>query len=236
MQVSDDLAFLLKTAEEPQPPKPQAMEVWLLLEYCNKGTLRVCHSITPTCCTPLCPCKLIHALKLILWCCLGPLIDWATQTFLQNVHVCSSRDIAMFSWQRIVLTPASVSTQQHVCDHTSTSIKHNSLVAPEKLCICMWQDGVDRGWFRTNRSAIHGLPDLMPILATAREIASGMAHLHSMNILHGDLTSLNILLASSDIDNRGFIAKVRSIFGSDLLWCHSCGLLCATRCSQAHPG
>ena len=48
----------------------------------------------------------------------------------------------------------------------------------------------------------------MPILATAREIASGMAHLHSMNILHGDLTSLNVLLASSDIDNRGFIAKV----------------------------
>jgi len=70
------------------------------------------------------------------------------------------------------------------------------------------QDGIDRGWFRTNRSAVHGLPDLMPILATAREVASGMAHLHSMNILHGDLTSLNVLLANSDIDNRGFIAKV----------------------------
>lgn len=35
-----------------------------------------------------------------------------------------------------------------------------------------------------------------------------MAHLHSMNILHGDLTSLNVLLTSSDIDSRGFIAKV----------------------------
>ncbi|KAL3142482.1 hypothetical protein ABBQ38_002810 [Trebouxia sp. C0009 RCD-2024] len=70
------------------------------------------------------------------------------------------------------------------------------------------RDGIDRGWFRTNRSAIHGLPDIMPILATAREVASGMAHLHSMNILHGDLTSLNVLLTSSDIDNRGFIAKV----------------------------
>lgn len=75
-------------------------------------------------------------------------------------------------------------------------------------CHASWQDGVDRGWFRTNRSAIHGLPDLVPILATAREVASGMAHLHSMNILHGDLTSLNVLLTSSDIDSRGFIAKV----------------------------
>ncbi len=74
-----------------------------------------------------------------------------------------------------------------------------------------WQDGIDRGWFRTNRSAMHGLPDLTPILATVREVASGMAHLHSMNILHGDLTSLNVLLASSDIDDRGFIAKVSSV-------------------------
>ncbi len=74
-----------------------------------------------------------------------------------------------------------------------------------------WQDGIDRGWFRTNRSALHGLPDLTPILATVREVASGMAHLHSMNILHGDLTSLNVLLASSDDDNRGFIAKVSFI-------------------------
>ncbi|KAL0026103.1 hypothetical protein WJX79_010637 [Trebouxia sp. C0005] len=106
---SADLATLLQTPEAALPPKPQAREVWLLLEYCNKGTLR---------------------------------------------------------------------------------------------------DGIDRGWFRTNRSALHGLPDLTPILATVREVASGMAHLHSMNILHGDLTSLNVLLASSDIDNRGFIAKV----------------------------
>lgn len=78
----------------------------------------------------------------------------------------------------------------------------------EYLTKSVWQDGIDRGWFRTNRSAIHGLPDLLPILATAREVASGMAHLHSINILHGDLTSLNVLLASSDIDNRGFVAKV----------------------------
>ena len=38
--------LMRKSADEKQAgrstPKPQATEVWLLLEYCNKGTLRVC--------------------------------------------------------------------------------------------------------------------------------------------------------------------------------------------------
>lgn len=87
----------------------------------------------------------------------------------------------------------------------NSAVVSAAVLVHDNVCL---QDGIDRGWFRTNRSAIHGLPDIMPILATAREVASGMAHLHSMNILHGDLTSLNVLLTSSDIDNRGFIAKV----------------------------
>ena len=41
LQPSADLTALLNTSEEPAQPKPQAREVWLLLEYCNKGTLRV---------------------------------------------------------------------------------------------------------------------------------------------------------------------------------------------------
>lgn len=82
---------------------------------------------------------------------------------------------------------------------------HNTLLIKCGRCL---QDGIDRGWFRTNRSAVYGLPDLVCILATAREIASGMAHLHSLDILHGDLTCLNVLLASSDLDDRGFVAKV----------------------------
>ena len=46
--------------------------------------------------------------------------------------------------------------------------------------------------------------------ATAREIASAMSYLHSLDILHGDLSGGNILLASSDIDARNFTAKVTS--------------------------
>lgn len=35
-----------------------------------------------------------------------------------------------------------------------------------------------------------------------------MTYLHSLDILHGDLTGGNILLVSSNKDKRGFIAKV----------------------------
>ena len=44
--------------------------------------------------------------------------------------------------------------------------------------------------------------------ATAREIASAMSYLHSLDILHGDLSGGNILLASSNQDDRSFTAKV----------------------------
>lgn len=44
---------------------------------------------------------------------------------------------------------------------------------------------------------------------TAREIASALTYLHSLDILHGDLSGGNILLASSNKDVRGFVAKAR---------------------------
>ncbi len=49
----------------------------------------------------------------------------------------------------------------------------------------------------------------MAIHNTAREIAAGMAYLHNMDILHGDLTAGNILLSSTGAkDARGFAAKI----------------------------
>ena len=46
---------------------------------------------------------------------------------------------------------------------------------------------------------------------TAREIASALTYLHQLDILHGDLSGGNILLASSNKDPRGFVAKARAL-------------------------
>lgn len=43
---------------------------------------------------------------------------------------------------------------------------------------------------------------------TALEIASALAYLHDINILHGDLSGGNILLTSSSKDARKFTCKV----------------------------
>lgn len=53
-----------------------------------------------------------------------------------------------------------------------------------------------RGSFR-RRGTNDGSANLGAILETAVEIAGAMAHLHSLDILHGDLTAANILLTSS---------------------------------------
>ncbi len=55
---------------------------------------------------------------------------------------------------------------------------------------------------------VRGQANIEAILATAKEIAAGMAYLHADNVLHGDLTAGNILLTCSTKDTRGFTVKV----------------------------
>ncbi|GIL61223.1 hypothetical protein Vafri_15628 [Volvox africanus] len=87
------------------------------------------------------------------------------------------------------------------------------------------QDAIDRGWLREGRTTDHG-PDYPAVLATAQDIAAAVAHLHSHDVVHGDLSAVNILLQSVrqqgdgskrndvpvDSSGRGFVAKV-SDFG-----------------------
>ena len=54
---------------------------------------------------------------------------------------------------------------------------------------------------------LQGKPIMSAILETALEVARGMQYLHSHDVLHGDLSSNNVLLVSEE-NSRGFKAKV----------------------------
>jgi serine/threonine protein kinase len=47
------------------------------------------------------------------------------------------------------------------------------------------------------------------VLVRLRDVASGLAYLHSRNVLHGDLKAANVLLATSLTGPFGLVAKVR---------------------------
>ena len=72
------------------------------------------------------------------------------------------------------------------------------------------QDAVERGWFMTEDSLVASspAPDLFAVYATARDIASAMAYLHSQGIIHGNLQGDSLGLAKSSQDQRGFVVKV----------------------------
>ena len=54
------------------------------------------------------------------------------------------------------------------------------------------------------------------LLLTAREIAGAMSYLHDEDILHSDLTGGNILLGTSNKDERGYTALVSLLLDSDV--------------------
>lgn len=76
------------------------------------------------------------------------------------------------------------------------------------------QDGINTGLFHEKLLAGDGqqvsVPRMSIILETALEIAAGLEFIHTHNILHGDLTAVNVLLASvkSERGKKNFMAKV----------------------------
>lgn len=78
--------------------------------------------------------------------------------------------------------------------------------------VCHLQDAVDRGWLLSEASHFTGVVRLTRLLLTALELATALAFLHGMGIMHGDLTGGNVLLQSAPVtptDPRGFIVKVQ---------------------------
>ena len=47
------------------------------------------------------------------------------------------------------------------------------------------------------------------VLETVADVAKGLAHIHSLNLLHSDVKTHNVLLKSSGSEAKGFTAKVR---------------------------
>ncbi len=95
----------------------------------------------------------------------------------------------------------------------------------------LMQEAMERGWFMTEDSVMKSAPasDLMAVYATAKDIASAMAYIHSKDIIHGDLRGDSLGLASSSQDQRGFIAKVTLTHHMQL---HACNAL--DSCTKLH--
>ncbi|KFM25450.1 Serine/threonine-protein kinase CTR1 [Auxenochlorella protothecoides] len=75
-------------------------------------------------------------------------------------------------------------------------------------------DAIDRGWLRQGYDGF-APADVRAVLRTLCEVASALAHLHALGVVHGDLTGSNVLLCSAaraPDDGRGWHAKV-SDFG-----------------------
>lgn len=82
------------------------------------------------------------------------------------------------------------------------------------LRVCIVMEYCDRGslWdaVRTGNLNTHkdGVPQYDTITEVALEIALAMDHLHKQGIIHGDLKAQNVMLSSSRMAHKGFVAKV----------------------------
>ncbi|GFR40022.1 hypothetical protein Agub_g557, partial [Astrephomene gubernaculifera] len=71
--------------------------------------------------------------------------------------------------------------------------RHCTLVVMEYMDAGTLHTAICRGDFSARRSQPHR-SRLLALLLTAQELAQGMAHLHGLDILHGDLKPTNVLL------------------------------------------
>ncbi|PNW86994.1 hypothetical protein CHLRE_02g104450v5 [Chlamydomonas reinhardtii] len=86
---------------------------------------------------------------------------------------------------------------------------HTLMVIVQELCESgSLSQAVKAGVFRPQPGRTSQLAARRMLVRTVTEICRGMLHLHTANILHGDLKPANVLLARSRKDRRGFVAKI----------------------------
>ena len=149
----------------------------MVLEFCSKGSLQDAMDRP----VPRSPALLSHACSCRLSVCSLCSHPAAPQQALQLPT--AQQDSPQNA------TAAALTCSQHTLHHCHPLLWPNDLSLTSQIPSC-------RGSFR-RRGTNDGSADLGAILETAVEIAGAMAHLHSLDILHGDLTAANILLTSS---------------------------------------
>ncbi|GAB4819736.1 hypothetical protein N2152v2_006782 [Parachlorella kessleri] len=79
-------------------------------------------------------------------------------------------------------------------------------------------DNIRAGRFLSRRT---GQPHLRAVLMCLADVARGMVHLHSQNIVHGDLKAANVLMKSREDGGKGFTCKIADLGLSRLLDKHN---------------
>ncbi|PNW77428.1 hypothetical protein CHLRE_10g436100v5 [Chlamydomonas reinhardtii] len=96
--------------------------------------------------------------------------------------------------------------------HDEVLVRHQTWLIMEYCDRGCLQDAVDRGWLRVSSALESSGPRMDAVLATAVELASALAFLHSKDIVHGDMSAWNIMLctsgATATVGGRGFVAKI----------------------------
>ncbi|KAG2430466.1 hypothetical protein HXX76_009989 [Chlamydomonas incerta] len=119
-----------------------------------------------------------------------------------------------------------VSLMQALVDLHAEPGRHCTVVVMEYMDAGTLHHAIVRGEFSARRSLEHRTK-LLALLLTAQELAQGMAHLHGLDILHGDLKPTNVLLKGSPcqfapagaagangftcIDPRGYTSKIADL-------------------------
>eukprot|EP00198_Chlamydomonas_reinhardtii_P013507 XP_001702844.1 predicted protein [Chlamydomonas reinhardtii] len=119
-----------------------------------------------------------------------------------------------------------VSLMQALVDLRAEPGRHCTVVVMEYMDAGTLHHAIVRGEFCARRSLEHRTK-LLALLLTAQELAQGMAHLHGLDILHGDLKPTNVLLKGSPcqfaptgaagvngftcIDPRGYNSKIADL-------------------------